>query len=309
MKYLSALWIMLLAFPALAQFRKVETSFKKGDYTDCIAYCQKARPGSDKEEYRKTKVYQCQSNLNLYKKAPAKFSYLDQALLIHRTERFFVLPSLAEEVSKTLLNTVRSLSDSLHRANNKNLAKKYVRIQASQFKDTSSLYALYFPPVAKPGTVVKKIAPTAPKKQEVVRISRTALLTYSEQFLNIPYKWAGEDSSGFDCSGFVTKVFRRFGYQMAHGAKDQSELGELVERAKLKPGDLVFFGKRYDTGRCKIDHVAIVHEITDSKLVVIHSSSKGVNIQEMKADDYWGKKILFYKNLVDHFAVPETNSL
>jgi cell wall-associated NlpC family hydrolase len=306
MKPFLVLLALLSVVPGMAQLRKAESCFKKGEFDRCLIYCQQAKPGQNKEEYRQIKVYQCWSYLSLYKKTPSKFSYLDQALQVHRTEKFTKAVPTAE-VSALLLNTLRNTSDSLHRFNNKNLAKKYVKIQASQFKDTSSLYAVYYPPVVKtsPATVKKEVE----KKEIVRRISRPELLKYSEQFLNIPYKWAGEDSSGLDCSGFVTKVFRRFGYHMAHGAKDQSELGQPVERAQLKPGDLVFFGKRYDTGRCKIDHVAIVHEVSNSKLMVIHSTSKGVNIQEMKMEEYWGKKILFYRNFIDHFVAPETNRL
>lgn len=306
MKPFLILLALFTAIPGMAQLRKAETFFKKGDFTRCLSYCQQAKPGQNKEEYRQIKIYQCLSYISLYKKTPSKISYLDQALQVHRTEKFTNAVPTAE-VSVLLLNTLRNTSDSLHRINNKNLAKKYVKIQASQFKDTTSLYALYNPPVVKsPPAVVKK---ETGKREVVRRISRSELLKYSEQFLNIPYKWAGEDSSGFDCSGLVAKVFRHFNYQMAHGAKDQSELGQPITRAQLKPGDLVFFGKRYDTGRCKIDHVAIVHEVSDSKLIVIHSTSKGVNIQEMKAEEYWGKKILFYRNLIDHFVVPETNRL
>jgi len=309
MKGLSVIWIALISLPAFGQLRKVESSYKKGNYADCIGYCQEAKRGADKEEYLTIKIYQCRANLNLFQKTGSKFNYLDQALLLHRNEKFSITPA-ASEVSNSLFSILKTKTDSLHKAGNKVLSKKYVKVQATQFKDTAGFYAFYYPPVSKPaavGRVVKK--EPAKRVSEPNRISRTELLKYSEQFLTIPYKWAGEDSSGFDCSGLVTKVFRHFGYTVAHGAKDQSELGEAVSRNTLKPGDLVFFGKRYDTGRCKIDHVAFVYEVTDTKLVVIHSSSKGVNIQELKTDDYWGKKILFYKNYIDHITLPEINRL
>ncbi len=295
MKTLFVLAAFMVSFSGVAQLRKVESNFRKGDFDRCLRYCQQTKPGRDPEEYCRVKYYECRSYLALYHQAPAKVQYLDRSVF-------------SGEIAGLLVQTLRTATDSLHRQDNKALAKKYLKLQAAQFKDTSALYALYFPPVEKPLASPAK-GNAVPEKEKVSQISRKELLQYSEQFLNIPYKWAGEDSSGFDCSGLVTKVFRRFGYTIAHGAKDQSEVGKFVTRQQLKPGDLIFFGKKYDTGRCKIDHVAIVHETSGDLLRVIHSTSRGVNIQELKPDDYWGKKILFYKNVIDHLTITESSRL
>jgi cell wall-associated NlpC family hydrolase len=60
--------------------------------------------------------------------------------------------------------------------------------------------------------------------------------------------------------------------------------GELVERAKLSPGDLVFFGRR---GR--VDHVGIY--VGDGQFV--HAPRTGRDVTVSKLDGgYWGSKFL-----------------
>ncbi len=83
-----------------------------------------------------------------------------------------------------------------------------------------------------------------------------AVLQYAFKFVGYPYVWAGEwptkkspygyqASGGFDCSGFTFYVMQcHFGYPVSgRGAGDQARLAKpRITRAKLKPGDLIFFG-------------------------------------------------------------------
>lgn len=58
----------------------------------------------------------------------------------------------------------------------------------------------------------------------------------------VPYVWGGATPAGFDCSGLVMYVYAKHGVTLPHYAAAQFLLGEKVPAAKLKPGDLVFFG-------------------------------------------------------------------
>ncbi len=58
----------------------------------------------------------------------------------------------------------------------------------------------------------------------------------------IPYVWAGDAPSGFDCSGLTMYVMRQHGVELPHHAASQYQLGQRVSKRALKPGDLVFFG-------------------------------------------------------------------
>ncbi len=40
---------------------------------------------------------------------------------------------------------------------------------------------------------------------------RDSIVNYAQNFLGTPYKWGGTTNNGFDCTGFVYYVFKKFG--------------------------------------------------------------------------------------------------
>ena len=58
----------------------------------------------------------------------------------------------------------------------------------------------------------------------------------------IKYVWAGDDPTGFDCSGLMLYVFNQHGVTLPHYSGSQFLLGQKVTYAALAPGDAVFFG-------------------------------------------------------------------
>lgn len=89
-----------------------------------------------------------------------------------------------------------------------------------------------------------------------------AVVKYGTQFLGRPYVWGGTSPSGFDCSGFVTYVYKKYGItfprtSMAQWAYFQKQ-GKAVPTATatspkgLKPGDLVFYRNSSGQGDVKM---------------------------------------------------------
>ena len=91
------------------------------------------------------------------------------------------------------------------------------------------------------------------------------IVAFAKQYMGVPYVWAGASPSGFDCSGFVSYVYKSFGYQTNRTAAGIYKNGSAVDKSELQIGDAVFFASSSEA----IGHVGIY--IGDGQF--IHSSS------------------------------------
>ena len=68
---------------------------------------------------------------------------------------------------------------------------------------------------------------------------RFDVVAKAQSYLNLPYKFGGNDPRGFDCSGLVMYLYGLHGFTMPHGV--------IQMRPRLKPtrtprmGDVIFF--------------------------------------------------------------------
>jgi cell wall-associated NlpC family hydrolase len=69
------------------------------------------------------------------------------------------------------------------------------------------------------------------------------VIAEAKKYLGVKYVWGGESPTGFDCSGLVQYVYKKFGVELPRVSQDQAHAGRAISRADAKPGDLVFFGK------------------------------------------------------------------
>jgi cell wall-associated NlpC family hydrolase len=123
------------------------------------------------------------------------------------------------------------------------------------------------------------------------------ILTTAFSLVGYPYVWGGESEharnpfrqqaqGGFDCSGFVWRVYKRQAYpnagtlpQVLRGRTTFAMSGEVPQRlripfARLQPGDVVFFGKGPRSKPAEVDHMGIY--VADGWFV--HSSRDGVTL-------------------------------
>ena len=115
---------------------------------------------------------------------------------------------------------------------------------------------------------------------------RKALLAAAMGLRDIRYVRGGRNpATGFDCSGFVRYVFSHaIGLQLPSTSASQFLAGVKINRADIKPGDLVFFRTH---GRHRISHVGIY--ISGGRF--IHSPSAGKSVEISSLDDgYWAKR-------------------
>ncbi len=75
-----------------------------------------------------------------------------------------------------------------------------------------------------------------------------AVVNEAMRYLGVPYVYGGGGPSGFDCSGLVQYVFRKFGVNLTHYTVTQAQVGTPIPRSELRPGDVIFFGENGGTG-------------------------------------------------------------
>jgi hypothetical protein len=117
-------------------------------------------------------------------------------------------------------------------------------------------------------------------------LSLEASLELARRFMGITYTWGGSSTFGYDCSGFTQAIVRSRGKVMPRDANIQatwSGVEAVAERAQLRPGDLLFFGK---------DLAHITHTgIFLGQGTFIHDTPKDrprIQISEL-ADPAWSK--------------------
>ena len=118
---------------------------------------------------------------------------------------------------------------------------------------------------------------------------RSAVIAYAKEQLGAPYCYAGRDPKrGFDCSGFTYYVLKEFEVPLSTSSRYQAKEGRQVDVSRVQPGDLIFF-KRTPVGR--VFHVAMVVANDRRGLQVIHSTSRGVVIDNITNSTYWRPKV------------------
>jgi hypothetical protein len=118
--------------------------------------------------------------------------------------------------------------------------------------------------------------------------------------LGLPYLWAGTDDRGYDCSGFVWRVFREAGVDFDRDSA--RDLWQILPEATSEEftcfGTLVFFQG--------LDHVGIVR---DADSFYHASTSEGVTLSYFdKFDKYWRSRIIGYRRVfapIRRRAAPE----
>jgi len=115
------------------------------------------------------------------------------------------------------------------------------------------------------------------------------VIKYAYRFRGTPYRYGASSPRGFDCSGFTSYVFKRFGIELDRSSRGQISDGVRVKKNDLQPGDLVFFQGR--SGRGGVGHVGIVTKVNDDNTFhFIHSACSSGVTESKNTEAYYSRR-------------------
>ena len=117
-----------------------------------------------------------------------------------------------------------------------------------------------------------------------------AMIQEAKKFIGLRYLWGGTSSFGFDCSGFVMRLYGSQGITIPRDANDQANAGEPVNSQNLRSGDLLFFAD--DNGQGSIHHVGMY--MADGIMIHAPNSKSAVREEPFMSGTYgpefWGAR-------------------
>ena len=119
-----------------------------------------------------------------------------------------------------------------------------------------------------------------------------SLITECKKLLGTPYHYGSGGPNTFDCSGYTSYIYRKFGYTLDHSSSGQARQGRKVDGpwTNLRKGDLVIFTARHNSDR--IGHVGIFIETdsTGKDFTFIHAAVKGGVIISHITEPYYSER-------------------
>jgi cell wall-associated NlpC family hydrolase len=107
--------------------------------------------------------------------------------------------------------------------------------------------------------------------------TRNDVALFAMSLLDTRYAWGGRGPAmGFDCSGLVSHVYKEAaGLKLRGSSADLGRLSRPVEKARLQPGDLVFF----NTLGARHSHVGVY--VGDGRFVHASNERTGVRMDSL----------------------------
>ncbi len=114
------------------------------------------------------------------------------------------------------------------------------------------------------------------------------IVAYAKEFNGVKYVYGGDNPRiGFDCSGFVGYVYKKFGVELNRSAQGMYSNGLKVSKRELEAGDILFFDASSRKASGAIDHAGIYL----GGDTFIHASSSKGEVRIQKLSEYRGTYI------------------
>ncbi len=126
---------------------------------------------------------------------------------------------------------------------------------------------------------------------------RQHIVGYAKNYLGRKYHYGGRTpETNFDCSGFTHHVMGVFGIHLSPSSVQQSLQGDPIQLKEVQTGDLIFFRR---SPRSRISHVAMVVSNDEEGLFIIHSTLRGIVIDNLMKSSYWRPKIHSARRIIN----------
>ncbi|AEY66047.1 C40 family peptidase [Clostridium sp. BNL1100] len=181
-----------------------------------------------------------------------------------------VISSLKKSTSVQILDVVKGWNKVKIGSKVGYVSSKFVNISSASTKTSRSVNVVAFSAVEDDGSVNSK------------------LIAYAREFEGVRYVYGGTNpQTGFDCSGFVGYVYKKFDVNLNRSAQGMYSNGVKVAKAQLKAGDILFFDASSRKASGQIDHAGIYI----GGNTFIHASSSNGKVRVQKLSEYRGTYI------------------
>ena len=124
-------------------------------------------------------------------------------------------------------------------------------------------------------------------------LSGNGIVACAKKYLGCKYVSGGASpSTGFDCSGFTSYVYKQCGISISRTSGAQASNGTAVSKLNLQPGDLVIFNNKSNTS---IGHVGIY--IGGNTFIHAGNSGTGV-IMTSLSDSYYSARYVTGRRII-----------
>ncbi|HEX6333793.1 MAG TPA: C40 family peptidase [Flavisolibacter sp.] len=114
------------------------------------------------------------------------------------------------------------------------------------------------------------------------------VVDFAKTLIGVTYRYGSSDPQvGFDCSGFITYVFRHFNIIVPRSSIDFTYVGKSIPAESARPGDLILFTGTDSTEKF-VGHMGIIVSNPNQQLEFIHSTSgKKYGVTITPLNDYY----------------------
>lgn len=131
-------------------------------------------------------------------------------------------------------------------------------------------------------------------KNSTSNTTGTNVVAYAQKYLGSKYVHGGSlPSTGFDCSGFTSYVYKNFGINISRSSVAQASKGTSVSKSNLQAGDIIIFNNKSNSA---IGHVGIY--IGGNSFIHAGSPSTGVIITSL-SDSYYSSRYVTARRIIN----------